>query len=37
MLVYVLPADSTGGREGPVGTYHTLAQLVGLTLRARWP
>jgi long-chain fatty acid transport protein len=37
MLVYVLPADSTTGREGPVGTYHTLAQLVGLTLRARWP
>ncbi|MFL5304990.1 MAG: OmpP1/FadL family transporter [Polyangia bacterium] len=37
MLVYVLPADSTTGREGPEGTYHTLAQLVGLTLRARWP
>ncbi len=37
MLVYVLDADSTGGREGPVGTYHTIAQLVGLTLRARWP
>lgn len=37
MLVYVLAANSTGGREGPVGTYHTLAQLVGLTLRARWP
>ncbi len=37
MLVYVLDADSTGGREGPIGTYHTIAQLVGLTLRARWP
>ncbi|HVV16342.1 MAG TPA: outer membrane protein transport protein [Polyangia bacterium] len=37
MLVYVLPADSTTGREGPIGTYHTIAQLVGLTLRARWP
>ena len=37
MLVYVLPADSTTGREGPEGTYHTIAQLVGLTLRARWP
>lgn len=37
MLVYVLDASSTGGREGPVGTYHTIAQLVGVTLRARWP
>jgi long-chain fatty acid transport protein len=37
MLVYVLDADSTGGREGPVGTYHTIAQLVGLTFRATWP
>jgi long-subunit fatty acid transport protein len=37
MLVYVLAANSTTGREGPEGTYHTVAQLVGLTFRARWP
>jgi long-chain fatty acid transport protein len=37
MLVYVLDAQSTTGREGPVGTYHTVAQLVGVTLRATWP
>jgi long-chain fatty acid transport protein len=37
MLVYVLPADSTGGREGPEGTYHTIAQLLGVTVRVVWP
>jgi long-chain fatty acid transport protein len=37
MLVYFLAADAVSGREGPEGTYHTLAHLVGLTLRARWP
>jgi len=37
MLVYFLPADSVSGREGPEGTYRTLAHLLGLTLRATWP
>ena len=37
LLVIFLPADSTGGTEGPVGTYKTLAHLVGLTLTASWP
>jgi len=37
MFVYVLPSTSTGDREGPVGTYHTNAQLLGLTVRAVWP
>jgi long-chain fatty acid transport protein len=37
MLVYFLPTDATGGREGPEGTYHTIAHLIGLTLRATWP
>jgi long-chain fatty acid transport protein len=36
LLVYFLPADSVGGREGPEGTYRTLANLVGLTLAASW-
>jgi long-chain fatty acid transport protein len=34
LLVYFLPSDSTGGQEGPVGTYKSLAQLLGLTLTA---
>ena len=37
MLVYFLPADATTGREGPVGTYHTLAHLLGLTVAVSWP
>jgi long-chain fatty acid transport protein len=37
LLVIFLPADSTTGQEGPVGTYHTLAHLIGLTLTASWP
>jgi len=37
MLVYVIPTASTGGREGPQGTYGTIAQLVGLTIRVAWP
>jgi len=37
LLVVFLPADATGGTEGPVGTYNTLAQLIGLTLTASWP
>jgi long-chain fatty acid transport protein len=37
MLVYFLPATATTGREGPEGTYRTLAQLLGVTIRASWP
>jgi long-chain fatty acid transport protein len=37
LLVYFLAADSTTGQEGPVGTYKTLAHLIGLTLSASWP
>jgi long-chain fatty acid transport protein len=36
LLVYFLPADSTTGQEGPVGTYRTLAHLIGLTLGVSW-
>jgi long-chain fatty acid transport protein len=37
LLVVFLPADATGGTEGPVGTYNTIAHLLGLTLTASWP
>jgi long-chain fatty acid transport protein len=37
MLVYVLPSTSTGGTEGPEGTYHTMAHLLGITVRVVWP
>lgn len=37
LLVIFLPADATGGTEGPVGTYNTIANLVGLTVTATWP
>jgi long-chain fatty acid transport protein len=37
LLVYFLPATATTGREGPEGTYRTLAELVGVTVRATWP
>ena len=37
LLVIFLPADATGGTEGPVGTYNTIANLFGLTLTATWP
>jgi long-chain fatty acid transport protein len=37
LLVYFLPADAVGGTEGPVGTYHSLAHLLGLTIAATWP
>jgi len=37
LLVVFLPADATGGVEGPVGTYRTTAHLLGLTLTATWP
>lgn len=36
MLVMFLPADARSGREGPEGTYHSYAHLVGLTLGARF-
>jgi long-chain fatty acid transport protein len=36
MFVYFLPADATGGREGPVGTYRTTAHLVALTAGMSW-
>jgi long-subunit fatty acid transport protein len=32
LLVYFLPTDSTGGVEGPVGTYKTLSHLIGITV-----
>jgi long-chain fatty acid transport protein len=34
LLVYFLPSESVGGKEGPVGTYHSLAQLLGVTVSA---
>jgi long-chain fatty acid transport protein len=36
MLVYFLANDSTGGGEGPVGTYRTVAHLLGVTVGATW-
>jgi long-chain fatty acid transport protein len=36
LLVVFLPNDSTGGTEGPIGTYNTIAHLIGLTLTASW-
>ncbi len=37
LFVYFLPAESTTGREGPEGTYRSIAQLFGLTLSALFP
>ena len=37
LLVVFLPADSTGGQEGPVGTYNTIAHLLGVTVGFSWP
>jgi long-chain fatty acid transport protein len=37
LLVVFLPADATGGTEGPRGTYNTIAHLLGLTLTATLP
>jgi long-chain fatty acid transport protein len=34
LLVYFLPADATTGREGPEGTYRSIAHLFGLTVSA---
>jgi len=36
LLVVFLPADSTTGQEGPVGTYNSIAHLLGLTLGFSW-
>ncbi|HEY0712903.1 MAG TPA: outer membrane protein transport protein [Polyangia bacterium] len=38
LFVYFLPSKAEGGmeREGPEGTYHSIAQLLGLTLTARF-
>ena len=37
LLVLFLPHDSTTGQEGPIGTYNTIANLIGITLSAVWP
>jgi long-chain fatty acid transport protein len=37
LFVYFLPAKSTTGREGPEGTYRSIAQLFGLTVSALFP
>ena len=37
LLVIFLPADSTTGQEGPIGTYRTIAHLLGVTLGFTWP
>jgi long-chain fatty acid transport protein len=36
LLVVFLPAEATAAEEGPVGTYNTIAHLIGLTLGATW-
>jgi long-chain fatty acid transport protein len=36
LLVYFLAADSTTGQQGPVGTYNTIAHLIGLTVGVSW-
>ena len=36
MFVTFLPADATGGREGPAGTYRTTAHLLALTAGFSW-
>jgi long-chain fatty acid transport protein len=37
LLVIFLPSDSTTGQEGPIGTYNSLVNLIGVTLTASWP
>jgi long-chain fatty acid transport protein len=37
LLVVFLPSKSTTGQEGPIGTYNTIAHLLGFTLTATWP
>jgi long-chain fatty acid transport protein len=36
LLVYFLPSKSTGGAEGPIGTYRTLSHLIGITVGAQF-
>jgi long-chain fatty acid transport protein len=36
LLVYFLPSKAESGREGPEGTYNSIAHLMGLTLTARF-
>jgi long-chain fatty acid transport protein len=36
LLVWFLPSKSEGGTEGPVGTYRSVAQLLGLTVSAKF-
>ncbi len=36
LLVYFLPSEAIGGKEGPEGTYHSLAHLLGLTVSAQF-
>jgi long-chain fatty acid transport protein len=36
LLAYFLPSKSTGGLEGPIGTYRTVTHLIGLTLSAEF-
>ena len=36
MFIYFLPAEATTGREGPEGTYHSYAHMLGLTLTGRF-
>jgi long-chain fatty acid transport protein len=36
MLVYFLPADAKDSTEGPRGTYHTVAHLMGLSVTGRF-
>jgi long-chain fatty acid transport protein len=37
LLVIFLPSDSTTGQEGPIGTYNSLVNLIGVTVTASWP
>ena len=37
LFVYFLPAEASSGREGPQGTYRSVAHLVALTARVSWP
>jgi long-chain fatty acid transport protein len=36
LLVYFLPSDATGGKEGPEGTYRTVSHLIGVTVGAQF-
>lgn len=36
LLVYFLPTESTGGVEGPEGTYRTISHLIGITVGAQF-